>query len=251
MGFAPGTPRDLARRVVDAMILAIETAVECVGVALGDHRGAVAHASVTSDRRHAESLAPMIEFVLAQAGVRPADLAAVAVDTGPGLFTGMRVGIATAQALAWSLEIPLVPVCSLDVLACRARTSTDLVATALDARRSEVYWALHKPRPEGGLARLGEPAVGSPDDLVELLADRAEPVLCIGTGVERHSAAFGALAWAELGGASMATPDASDIVAMAASLLVADGTVDPAHVQPAYLRAPDAEINWDTRTGRR
>jgi len=82
------------------MILGIETAVEHVGVALGDHRGTLASATVNSDRRHAESLAPMIEFVCAQAGVTLRQLDAVAVDVGPGLFTGLRVGIAAARVSA-------------------------------------------------------------------------------------------------------------------------------------------------------
>ncbi|MEY4228993.1 MAG: hypothetical protein RLZ84_1585 [Actinomycetota bacterium] len=81
------------------LILGIETAVEHVGVALGDHRGTLATATVNSDRRHAESLAPMVEFVCAQAGMSLRQLDAVAVDVGPGLFTGLRVGIAAAQSL--------------------------------------------------------------------------------------------------------------------------------------------------------
>ena len=92
------------------MILGIETAVEHVGVALGDHRGIRAHTMVASDRRHAESLTPMIRFAMQQAGVEMTDLSAIAVDVGPGLFTGMRVGMATAQSMAWALELPIVPV---------------------------------------------------------------------------------------------------------------------------------------------
>ena len=83
------------------MILGIETSVEHVGVALGDYRGIRAHSMLASDRRHAESLTPMIEFVMQQAEVEMSDLSAVAVDVGPGLFTGMRVGIAAAQSIAW------------------------------------------------------------------------------------------------------------------------------------------------------
>ncbi|MFN5601200.1 MAG: tRNA (adenosine(37)-N6)-threonylcarbamoyltransferase complex dimerization subunit type 1 TsaB, partial [Acidimicrobiaceae bacterium] len=126
------------------MILGIETSVEHVGVALGDHRGIRAHALVASDRRHAESLTPMIQFVVRQAEATMSDISAVAVDIGPGLFTGMRVGIATAQSLAWALDIPVVPVCSLDALALNANTEDITVAAALDARRGEVYWALYR-----------------------------------------------------------------------------------------------------------
>jgi tRNA threonylcarbamoyladenosine biosynthesis protein TsaB len=234
-----------------AVILAIETAVECVSVALGDHRGVTARAAVVGDRRHAETLAPMIEWLLMRIGAGPADLSAVAVDVGPGLFTGMRVGIATAQAMAWGLEIPVVPLCSLDILARRAPEGHDLVATAIDARRSEIHWALHAPRPDGTLVRLSDPVTGPPEELAEMLADRAEPSLCLGTGIERHRAVFSGLAWARTADADLRFPDAADMVAMAAPVVAADGGTDPGAVTPIYLRAPDAEINWQTRTGPR
>ena len=117
------------------MILGIETSVDHVGVAVGNYRGIRAHSMLASDRRHAESLTPMIQFVLQQADATMADLSAIAVDVGPGLFTGMRVGIASAASLAWALELPVVPVCSLDALAMNAEWSENVVAAALDARR--------------------------------------------------------------------------------------------------------------------
>ena len=240
-----------ARGVDVPVILAIETAAECVSVALGDHRGVAARAAVVGDRHHAETLAPMIQFLLGQVAVTPADLSAVAVDAGPGLFTGMRVGIATAQAMAWGLEIPVVPLCSLDILARRAPDGPDLVATAIDARRSEIHWALHAPRPDGTLVRLSDPVTGPPEELAGILADRAEPVLCLGTGIERHREVFSDLAWARTADPSLRFPDAADMVAMAAPIVAVDGGTDPGAVTPIYLRAPDAEIHWQTRTGPR
>lgn len=233
------------------MILAIETAVESVGVALGDHRGVLAHTAMTSDRRHAETLAPMIEFLLAQTGATTADLSGITVDVGPGLFTGMRVGISTAQAMAWALDIPVVPLCSLDVLARRVMDSSDTVVTAIDARRGEISWALHVPRPGGALSRLGDPVVGPHDDLVEILLDRAEPVLCLGTGVERHRDAFAELPLVRVADPETRIPDVTDMIAMAAPVLASDGGIEPGAVTPLYLRAPDAEIHWETRTGHR
>lgn len=239
------------------MILAIETAVEQVGVALADHRGVLAQASVSSDRRHAESLAPMIGFVLEQAGAQASDVAALAVDIGPGLFTGMRVGIATAQSLAWALDVPVAPVCSLDALAVNAglagtspddAASDEIVATAIDARRGEVYWCLHRVRATGsGLVRFTEPVVTSPDDLAIHLAERAEPVLCIGTGFERHRETFEALAWARLADPSTRFPTATAVALLAQSLVAAEQTVAADAVTPMYLRPPDAEIHWATR----
>lgn len=228
------------------MILGIETAVERVGVALGDSRGVTASATLTSDRRHAESLTPMIRFVLDQAGLSTNDLSAVAVDAGPGLFTGMRVGIAAAEALAWALEIPVVGVCSLDVTAMNAAIASDTVAVALDARRGEVYWALYRTSETGFPVRLGEPTVGAPDDLAVHLADRAEDVVCVGSGFHRYPDVFGA-PWMHVLGAEHALPSADNVVRLGV-VRSADGDDDSSStVEPIYLRAPDAEINWQTR----
>ena len=151
------------------MILGIETSVDHIGVAVGDYRGIRAHSMLASDRRHAESLTPMIQFVLQQADATMADLSAIAVDVGPGLFTGMRVGIASAASLAWALELPVVPVGSLDALAMNAEWSSNVVAASLDARRGEVYWALYRMRGVGvEPLRLTEPVVSSPEDMAVL-----------------------------------------------------------------------------------
>lgn len=230
------------------MILAIETAVEQVGVAVADHRGVIAHAEVSSDRRHAESLTPMISFVLAQAEAEMSAVSAVAVDIGPGLFTGMRVGIATAQSLAWALDVPVAPVCSLDALAHNVASSDEVVCTALDARRGEVYWCLHHPRATGnGFTRLSEPVVSSPEDLAVHLADRAEPVVCVGTGFERHRETFESLVWARLAESSLRFPTATAVALVGQSLVAAEQTVAADAVSPLYLRPPDAEIHWNTR----
>lgn len=228
------------------MILGIETSVENVGVALGDHNGIRATAAISSDRKHAESLTPMIQFVLQQAECNMSDISAVAVDIGPGLFTGMRVGIATAQTLAWALEVPVVPVCSLDALAHSVAWSDAPIAATLDARRGEVYWALYRARGQE-LQRLTEPTVSSPDDLAIHIADRAEEVVCVGTGFKRYADSFDTNPWVRILGGDTVFPSASAVVSLGATALLNDNTVAPDKVEPLYLRAPDAEINWKTR----
>lgn len=234
------------------MILGIETAVEHVGVAVGDHKGIRAQATVASDRRHAESLAPMISFVMSQAGVAMADLSAVAVDVGPGLFTGMRVGIATAKSIAWALEVPVASVCSLDALAAVARGSDVPVAAALDARRGEVYWALYRAGADGNApVRITEPVVSAPEDLAIHLADRAEEVVCLGSGFVRHAGFFEASPWIRSSAVADPHPSATEVTRLGSVLLMHDEVVDAASVEPMYLRAPDAEINWQTREAAR
>lgn len=232
------------------MILAIETAVERVGVAVGDNSGVRASAMLASDRRHAESLAPMIDFVLSQASVRVDEIDHIAVDIGPGLFTGMRVGMATAQSMAFALDVPLVPVSSLDVLAFGHGASDDPLAVALDARRGEVYWALYRAG-EGAAEPvvLTSPAVASPGDAAVAIADRGETTVCIGSGFVRHRAEFDGLTRAVFAPESASMPRAEDVLALAVLRAARDRVVPADALEPMYLRAPDAEINWQTRGG--
>ena len=238
------------------MILGIETAVERVGVAVGDGRGVVASAELSSDRRHAESLTPMIDFVLAQAQVTPGDLDAIAVDIGPGLFTGMRVGIAAAQSMAWALDLPVVPLCGLDVIASMASPmvseSEQPIAVSLDARRGEVYWALYRTERRGGEpVRVFEPAVASPDDMAIHLADRAENITCVGSGFARYAEMFEAAPWAHLVSGQYLAPSATELVSIAVHKVARDEVVASDAVEPMYLRMPDAEIHWITRESAR
>ena len=125
------------------ILLAIESATDLVGVALvRDHGGEVERVH-TGGRAHAELLAPAIEEVCAVSGCTLADVDALAVDVGPGLFTGLRVGVATAKALGQSLGLGIVGVTSLDILAAGARELAGAeqaghVVAVVDARRREV-----------------------------------------------------------------------------------------------------------------
>jgi tRNA threonylcarbamoyladenosine biosynthesis protein TsaB len=232
------------------MILAIETAVEKVGVALGDSRGVAASVSLSSDRRHAESLTPMIEFACAHAGVSLSDVSAVAVDIGPGLFTGMRVGIATAEMLAWSLDVPVVGVCSLDIVASSLWHAEDTVVAALDARRGEIYWAMYKPDVvKKQMIALTSPVVSSPEDMIVEVNDRGEPVWCVGSGFVRYRNDVELITRAQFAPDSLATPSAEVLVEIAVGKIARDETIEARDIEPMYLRAPDAEINWAVREG--
>lgn len=251
MGHAVG---EAARGTVGGggVILAIETAVERVGVAVGDHSGPRASAMLSSDRRHAESLAPMIEFVLRQAAVGVDGIDHIAVDVGPGLFTGMRVGMSAAQAMSWALDVPLVPVTSLDAVAWGAGTTDMPVAVALDARRGEVYWALYRAGQAGTEpVLLRGPEVAPPADVAVEIADRGEPVLCLGSGFLRHPDEFAPVTMAVPGPVSRSMPAAEHVLALGALKAARDLTVPADGLAPLYLRAPDAEINWQTREGAR
>lgn len=99
------------------LILAIETATQSVGVALANEHGVVAHLEVRQGRRHAETVVPAVEQLLAHGEASMADITRIAVDVGPGLFTGLRVGVATAKAYALALDVPIVAISSLELVA--------------------------------------------------------------------------------------------------------------------------------------
>ena len=121
------------------LILGIETATEQVSVAIGGHEGVIALFEVRRGRRHAETLTPAIEFVCAQADIGLDELGSIAVDVGPGLFTGMRVGLAAAKAMALALRVPMIGISSLDLLAFPHRRSDRVVVPVIDARKGEVF----------------------------------------------------------------------------------------------------------------
>ncbi len=129
------------------LVLGIESASDQCGCALVAGAGLLAEARLALPRRHAEALAPQMRFVCEQAGVALGDIDAVAVDHGPGLFTGLRAGLATAKATAAALGIGLVPVGSLEALAHAAAAVAqpgETVLSVLDARRGEVFWAWYR-----------------------------------------------------------------------------------------------------------
>ncbi len=176
------------------------------------------------------------------------EIGVVAVDLGPGLFTGLRVGIATAKAIAQALRVPMIGVASLDLLAFPARFSPRLIAAVLDARRGEVFSALYRQVP-GGLQRLSEPQVGSPDELASELVARGEEVLMVGDGARRYADLYRPLVGVELVEPELACPSARSLVELAHAQALREEWVRPWELAPLYLRRPDAEINWSSREG--
>lgn len=234
------------------MILAIDTATAAVGVALASPGGSVVAATeLVLAKRHVESLVPTVEFVCAQAGVALSELTLVAVDTGPGLFTGLRVGVAAAKSFAQALGVPVVGVGSLEALAAGLAPWSGRVAALVDARRGEVYGAVFdvwadEADGSGTWARptlLVEPWVAPPADVAAVLADcDPRPALAVGDALARYGDAFGALPDA---GPTHRYPTAASVARLAAGR--ADRAVEPAALGLAYLRPPDAQIRWETR----
>ena len=230
------------------LILGLESATAQVGCAIGGHEGVLGSAHSARGKRHAENLTPAIEFVCHQARVELAEIGCVAVDHGPGLFTGLRVGVASGKAIAQALRVPMIAVSSLDLLAFPVRFSNRRIAAVVDARRSEVFWAFYRQVP-GGVQRITEFTVGSPDDLSAELLARPGDTLMVGDGAVRYAERFSDQPGIELAGADLAHPSADSLVQLAHARALREEWVRPDEVELLYLRKPDAEINWSTREG--
>ncbi len=200
------------------IVLTIDTATPAVTagiVEVGETVTTLAERTVVDARAHAERLTPNIVAALADCGKSMADLDAVVVGCGPGPFTGLRVGMATAAAYGQALGIPVHGVCTLDAIA-GATTGEVLVVT--DARRREVYWARYR---DG--VRTAGPEVNAPADVP---ADGVARV----AGAPTLAATFG------LPVVGPEHPSAAELVAA-----VADWSTDPEPLVPLYLRRPDAK----------
>ena len=187
------------------LILAIDTATPAVTAGVirrdGEALEVLAERVTVDARAHAEQLTPNVVAALAEAGVSADDLDAVVVGCGPGPFTGLRVGMATAAAFGHALGVPVHGVCSLDAIG-GGTTGELLVVT--DARRREVYWARYR---DG--VRVDGPAVDAPADVPGAVEAFARPPVY---------------------------PSAAGLVRA-----VADWAAEPAPLIPLYLRRPDAK----------
>lgn len=216
--------------------LAIATATPQVGVALAGPDGVMASLHLRAGRRHGETLVPAIAHLCELAGVTLAGVDRVAVDTGPGLFTGMRVGVATAKALGAALGVDVVPCSSLDLLAHAHRGAGRVVASVVDARRGEVFWALYEPVPDG-MAALTDPAADPPDAVAARLP---AGVLLSGDGARRY--------FAGSPGLEVAPEEFDHPSAVALAQLADSRPALPAEkVTPLYLRDADVRIGWEQR----
>lgn len=202
------------------LVLAVDTATPAVTagvVALVGARPEVLAERVTVDARaHGELLTPHILDALAAAGRCLADLDAIVCGVGPGPFTGLRAGMATAAALGHALGVPVHPVCTLDAIA--AGTDGPLLV-ATDARRKELYWATY----DSG-TRVTDPAVDRPENIATTAPRRAGTTLHPDVLTMPHT------------GAEYPTP--TGLVAAAAGRF--DRPARP--LVPMYLRRPDATV---------
>ncbi len=167
------------------IVLGIDTATSRVSVAIGEAGEVLGSVVLSGGRRHAEQLAPTIRALCAELDVRLDRISAIGVGLGPGLFTGLRVGVTTAKIMAQALRVPVVGISSLDLVAYPLRYCSRRIVVVLDARRHEVFDASYRSVP-GGVQRVSEYQVRTPADLVADLEAEPGDILLAGDGARRY-----------------------------------------------------------------
>jgi tRNA threonylcarbamoyladenosine biosynthesis protein TsaB len=228
------------------LLLGFDTATAQVSVAMSTDGAVVGELRLGRDRRHAEHLAPGIRYLCDRLDLELSHLSGIAVGLGPGLFTGLRVGVTTAKVMAQALRVPIVGVPSLDLVAYPLRHVDRLIVAVLDARRGEVFHARYHPVP-GGVQRVSDYAVDAPRDLVADLVAEGEEVLLAGDGALRFADEFGDVDRSEQAGTSFASPSSTALLELAAARMEREEFSSAWDVQPLYLRQSDAQIEWERR----
>jgi tRNA threonylcarbamoyladenosine biosynthesis protein TsaB len=213
-------------------ILAIETSSELASCALlaGDH---VLARSTSGVRTHSQSVLPMVQELLREAGIALSDCDAIAFGAGPGSFTGVRTACGVAQGLAFGAGLPVLPLVTLAAMAeaCRERTGATNVLAVLDARMNEVYWAQYRYA-DGAWSEVAPPALSAPG-AVEPIA--VENLAACGNGFAAYADAFAGKPFAQ-GALADIVPHAREMALLAAPALAAGQAVPAAQAQPLYLR---------------
>ena len=223
------------------MILAVDTATRDCSVALADSEGTIAELSIFRARTHSKHLTSMVDALLDVAGIRIEEVDAYAVNSGPGTFTGLRIGLAAIKGIAAATGKPLVGVSSLDALAGQAGFPPGHVCCMIDARRGEVYTALYAVTGEK-VDRISAERVISPR---EAACSIKTPCLFIGSGAVAYRDLILKLAdeTAMIAGHDLNHLRASTIARMGLRQLETRDFTGDESLVPNYIRKSDAKIN--------
>lgn len=232
------------------MILGIDSSGLACTAALADENILLGEYTVDYKKTHSETLLPMIDALVKEVGVEKKDITAVACASGPGSFTGLRIGCATAKGIGLALSIPIVPVPTLMGLAYNCAVTESLVVPLMDARRGQVYTAAYSMSESG--SEDGHPDIPEEvlpqqavavEDIIEKVNELGRPVLYLGDGVPVFADRLKTLTRVSFRFAplSLARQRAGSVAALGRILLARSAAIPAADFRPEYLRLSQAE----------
>ncbi len=226
-------------------ILAIDTSSTFGSVALVEGGAVVSELKISRAGTHSQRLMPAIEGFLKGCGLALSEIDLFAVGSGPGSFTGLRVGVSTLKGLAWAVSRPVIGVSTLQALAMNIKEQDALICPVLDARKGQVYSALFMLSC-GELERVMEDAAQRPEEVLEVLTDtglvnESMPLIFVGHGL----GVYGDLIKSEIGQSIFAPEELWDVSAGNIGLIAGarpDEVITPMELLPTYRRASEAEF---------
>lgn len=225
------------------LILAIETSTQICSLALLRDNRLLAEWYVQSGRTHSTGIMSQLTSLLERSGIDKKDLQAIAVNIGPGSFTGLRIGLSLAKALAIALDIPLVGVASDRVLACAGELSEGYIATLIDAQRDNFYYTLYQCS-DTEPSLLSATRVAHVRDIKTELGKLDKPVLLAGDYNERL---FAEADNVRILPEHLRLPRATNLGILAAQLLAQGEQHSPYTIGINYIKPSEAEIVWESK----
>ena len=218
------------------MILGIDTSCEMASCAIVSDNKVLTEKHVVNKKKHSETLMPMIKEMFEDSGLKSGDISLLAVSNGPGSFTGLRIGMAAAKAMAYALNKRMICIPTPDVLANMYEESPDIVVPLIDARNDQVYTALYKWQ-DICYEPVTEYMAIHISDLKELLNDHKGKVLLCGDAAYKHHEFLGC----EKPDEDMIYPKASACALLSEKPLYLKKSVKAEDALPFYLRVSQAE----------
>lgn len=229
------------------MWLGIETSSVVSSVAVMNESQLIGEITIQAGLTHSEQLVPHIQTLLEMTNIKHSDLKGIVVVSGPGSFTGLRIGMGTAKAMAYALQIPLYGVMTMDSLAHNVSYTDHTICTVIDAQKKHVYAGIYQY--EGHeLVCKEEPFVIPASDLLDRFRVNEDKVLFLGDGIKRIEKLL------EEKDTNLTILDISQRIPKASSLLLASRKLidtnevsDPMDMVPYYIRRSEAEVLWEER----
>ena len=231
-------------------LLAVDTTAKAASVCLASEDGIIGEFYVNTALTHSQTLMPMLEQLLSSTRIKISDLDAIAVNAGPGSFTGVRIGVAAVKGLAFADNLPCIPVSTLESMAYNCLGDDCIVCAAMDARCSQVYNALFRVKGET-VERLCDDRALALTDLKADLHKYCEKIILVGDGAalcaEYLSDSLGNV---RLASVNHRIQTASSVALAARESLRNGETVSAEQLMPVYLRLPQAQRELNKRLGR-